>query len=77
MRVGVDKNQRNFNAVFCRKRCVLIPKNVVNLDVQIKVNQMGWRARKADGSRVLWTVQGKNLEAIGKDVGHAETGTTK
>lgn len=33
------------------------PKNAANLDVQGKLNEMNWWARKSDGSRVQWTAQ--------------------
>jgi hypothetical protein len=33
------------------------PKNSATLDVQTKLNDMDWWARKADGSRVQWTAQ--------------------
>ncbi len=33
------------------------PKNAANLDVQTKLNDMNWWARKSDGSRVQWTTQ--------------------
>jgi len=35
------------------------PNNKSNLDVQTKLNEMNWLARKADGSRVQWTSQYK------------------
>ncbi len=37
--------------------CVDNPKNTANLDVQTKLHEMNWWARKADGSRVQWTAQ--------------------
>ncbi len=37
--------------------CVDNPKNTANLDVQVKLHEMNWWARKADGSRVQWTAQ--------------------
>jgi hypothetical protein len=33
------------------------PRNAANLDVQTKLNEMNWWARKSDGSRVQWTAQ--------------------
>ena len=33
------------------------PKNGATLDIQTKLNDMDWWARKADGSRVQWTAQ--------------------
>lgn len=37
--------------------CVDNPKNKANLDVQNKLHEMNWWARKADGNRVQWTTQ--------------------
>jgi hypothetical protein len=37
--------------------CVDDPRNTADLDVQTKLNEMSWWARKTNGSRVQWTAQ--------------------
>ena len=41
----------------CLNECQDNPKNAANLEIQQKLHDMNWWARKADGTRVQWTAE--------------------
>lgn len=64
---GMDKVVRNLKELSGGKvrvgqytvlnECVDNPKNTANLEVQNKLHEMNWWARKTNGNRVQWTAQ--------------------